>query len=130
MKEYEKQVIKKPYTAFENLTRKELENSYCNLCKNKKKSCHDVLLGPYCRDTFRHYFNEEGTKLAELLTAKKVFLNAYNSYREIKEYEISGCLDFPQRQKVLPKCVIIGTYGWCLEWFKNKKNNGFTHKKD
>ena len=101
---------------------KKSKSSYCNLCENKKKLCHNVLLGSYCRDAFKRYCTEEGTKRVDVLSAKKVFLNAYNNYREIKEYEFTKFLNFPKRQRVLPKCVVDDAFEWSLEWLNKEKN--------
>ena len=125
MKEYEMYSLKKPHKSAEELSGKR----YCKLCNNEKMLCHDVLLGPYCRDVFKRYCKEQFPKQPDLLAAKKVFLNAYNNYREIKEHEFSRFLDFPKRQRQLPECVSVHTFRRCVNWFEDQKKQDDSSKR-
>ena len=62
------------------------------------------------------------------MTAKKVFFNSYDNYREIKEYEIANQLVIPKVNAYPPKYVMQGCYGFCLDWFNYQTNDGFIDK--
>ena len=126
----EKQKPKKRpiYKSYENMTFEE-QNSYCIFCDNDKDNCHDVTMEPFFRDSFIRYFHEEGRKRADLLTAKKVFFNSYGNYLEIKEYEITKRLVMPKCYDKPPRCVMQGSFGFCVDWFNYQVNDGFIDKK-
>ena len=105
------------------------ENYFCTKCNNLGSSCHDVVIGPFCRDAFVRYFHEESKKYADLLVAKKTFFANYDNYSEIKEYEAAGRLCIPKSKNTPPGCVMHGAYGFCIDWFNYMKNDGFTSKK-
>ena len=120
--------LRKVYGAFDNLSKAE-QKSFCYDCDNHKPNCHDLVIGPFSRDSFMRYFHEEGKKNADLLTAKKVFFNSYDNYREIKEYEITNRLVIPKGKEKPPRCVMQGSYGFCVNWFHYQINDGFIEKK-
>ena len=116
------------YKAFAALSKQE-QSAYCLHCNNYRKNCRDVVIGPFCRDSFVRYYHEESKQRVDLLTAKKIFFNSYDNYREMKEYEFSNILVIPKCKECPPKCVMQGSYGFCLEWFKYKMNDGFIDKR-
>ena len=61
------------YKIFGGLTSEEMK-SFCKMCNNPKMNCHDLTIGPFCRDQFVRYYNEEKHN-ADLLTTKKIFFN-------------------------------------------------------
>ena len=125
---YKKPQKRPVYKAFASLSKKE-QSAYCLHCNNYKKNCRDVVIGPFCRDQFVRYYHEESKQHVDLLTAKKIFFNSYDNYREMKEYEFSQVLVIPKCKECPPKCVMQGSYGFCLEWFKYKMNDGFIDKR-
>ena len=108
---------KKPvYKVFAVLTEEE-KNSYCSKCENLKRVCHDVVIGPFCRDSFVRYFHEESKARADLLTAKKIFFNAYDNYCEIMDYQEKKILELPKIKVNPPGCVMEGSFGFCVDCF-------------
>ena len=48
------------YKTFREMSVKE-QNSFCSHSNNNNmQHCHDMVFGPFCRDSFVHYFHEEG----------------------------------------------------------------------
>lgn len=127
VKPLKKKTNRPVYKTFAKLTDEE-KNSYCSMCENTKSDCHDVVMGPFCRDQFVRYYNEEKS-MADLLTAKKIFISSYHNYREIMTYNVTKRLEFPMNKTYPPGCVMMGSFGFSVEWFHLKKNKGFIDKK-
>ena len=124
-----RKIQKRPvYKPYAEMTEAE-KDSYCLKCNNPMRNCHDVVIGPFCRDAFVRYFHEESKKYADILVAKKIFFANYDNYCEIKEYETTGRLSIPKTKNNPPGCVMHGMFGFCIDWFNYMKNDGFTCKK-
>ena len=128
-KTHHKRVSKRPvYRPLEELTKKELD-SYCTKCNNIKSSCHDVVIGPFCRNSFVHYYHEESKKRVNLLVAKKMFFTSYDNFCKMKDYEATKKLGIPKTKHNPPGCVMKDSFGFCVDWFNYMKNDGFVNKK-
>ena len=119
VKPLKKKTNRPVYKTFAKLTDEE-KNSYCSMCENTKSDCHNVVMGPFCRDQFVRYYNEEKS-MADLLTAKKIFISSYHNYREIMTYNVTKRLEFPMNKTYPPGCVMMGSFGFSVEWFHLKK---------
>ena len=101
----------------------------CSRCNRNKRNCDDVVFGKYCVSKFVAYAHRESIKFADLLTAKKIFVDSYNLYKEIDLFETCGELSDDYNTLYPPQCVINGSLGFCQEWFMWKHNDEFLKRR-
>ena len=102
-------------------------HKFCKHCNTSLTSCHDVLFGMYCVSTVVRYYKEE-KNLADDLTAKKVFINSYNSALEFHNYKLTGAMG----DRVMlypPVCLEQNSYEYATYWMQWKKKGMWLDKK-
>ena len=102
-------------------------HKFCRHCKTSLTSCHDVLFGMYCVSSVVRYYKEE-QELADDLTAKKVFINSYNSALEFHNYKLTGAMG----DRVMlypPVCLEQNSYEYATYWMQWKKKGMWLDKK-
>ena len=101
----------------------------CVHCKQPMDKCHAQVYADYCRDAVieYHYDTKKLGEITDDLTAKRVYINKYNSASEWEIHKKTGRLRgiewrFP------PVCMKMDSYDHILHWLQWARNGKFTKR--
>ena len=87
------------------------------------EECHNLKYGRYCIDAVCSYYHDNG-RWADILVAKKIFVDRYNTALEWDTFKQTGCLR-KQLWTYPPLCLRMNSMDMIIQWMEWKKGGEF-----